>query len=122
MLRLPCMQVPWWCAELLQQQEQKQEQVENLSTPHELFYGVALDYRILFLFGCLGYYCWRYFSDGKDCPKFMSQTYPDIALGRSDFSNAMIFYDPITSKFITSADYKLDMDRELPSVFPNLIF
>jgi len=34
----------------------------------------------------------------------------------------MLFYNPVTKKFSTSADYKLDLERSLPDVFPDLVY
>jgi hypothetical protein len=92
----------------------------RLTTPFELFHGVQPDYRVLFPFGAIGYYRKPLEASSKKRSKFKSQTAAGIALGRSDFTNGMVFWDPDTSKFSTSADYKLDVHRTLTSPFPNL--
>ena len=102
--------------------QQYQDKAEHLSTSHELFYGKKPDYRVIFPFGCIGYFRKPFLSSGQKTSNFHSKTAPGIALGRSDFSNAMVFYDPTTSCFSTSADYKLDLERELPDAFPGLVF
>ena len=102
--------------------ERYSKQAESLATPYELFYGEKPDYRILFPFGCLGYFRKPILSDGKGISNFHSQSVPGIALGRSDFSNAMLFWNPLTSRFSTSADYKLDTEGTLPNVFPGVVY
>ena len=92
----------------------------RLTTPYELFYGVQPDYRVLFPFGAVGYYRKPLEASSKKRSKFKSRTAAGIAIGRSDFTNGMVFWDPDTSKFSTSADYKLDASRTLTSPFPHL--
>ena len=43
-----------------------------------------------------------------------------IALGRSEYTNGMIFYNPIMDSFCTSADYLIDKNRHVGEVFPSL--
>ena len=43
-----------------------------------------------------------------------------IALGRSEYTNCMIFYNPIMDSFCTSADYLIDKNRRVGKVFPSL--
>ena len=102
--------------------ERYADKAVSLATPFELFYGEKSDYRILFPFGCLGYFRKPILSSGRDISNFHSQSVPGIALGRSDFSNAMLFWNPLTSRFSTSADYKLDTEGTLPDVFPGLVY
>ena len=102
--------------------ERYAKQAESLATPYELFYGEKPDYRILFPFGCLGYFRKPILSSGRAISNFHSQSVPGIALGRSDFSNAMLFWNPLTSRFSTSADYKLDTEGALPNVFPGVVY
>ena len=83
--------------------------VEHLTTPHEAFYGTRPDYRVLFPFSCLGSF--RRTRDGsKDRSAFNSQGLLGTALGRSEFTNGMIFYNPTLDSFSTSADYFLDQN------------
>jgi hypothetical protein len=92
----------------------------RLTTPFELFFGVKPDYRVLFPFGTVGYYRKPLEASSKKRSKFKSRTAAGVAIGQSDFTNGMVFWDPDTSKFSTSADYKLDASRTLTSPFPNL--
>jgi hypothetical protein len=92
----------------------------RLTTPFKLFFGVKPDYRMLFPFVAVGYYRKPLEASSKKRSKFKSRTAAGIAIGRSDFTNGMVFWDPDTSKFSTSADYKLDASRTLTSPFPNL--
>ena len=94
---------------------------EFLTTPHEAFYGEKPDYRVLFPFGCVG--AFRRVRDGtRDRTKFESQGLLGIALGRSEFTNGMVFYNPIMDSFCTSADYILDKNRLVGEVFPNISY
>ena len=43
-----------------------------------------------------------------------------IALGHSEFTNGMIFYNPTLDSFNVSADYKLDKQKQLGEVFPSI--
>ena len=43
-----------------------------------------------------------------------------IALGRSEYTNGMVFYNPVLDSFSTSADYLLDKGRNIGDVFPSL--
>ena len=89
------------------------------TTPHEAFYGVKPDYRVFYPFRCFGSF--RRVRDGnKDHGTFDSQGLIGIALGRSEFTNGMIFYNPILDSFSTSADYKLDCNRTIAEVFPSI--
>ena len=97
-----------------------QDAATRLTTPYILFFGKTPDYRILFRFGCIGYYRKPFLSSGQKTSGFHEQTHPGIVLGRSDYSNALMFWDPTTSKFSVSSDYKLDTDWSLPDAFPDL--
>ena len=96
------------------------DKASKLSTPLELFYGVHPDYRVLFRFGSVGYFRRTIESSGQKKSKFSSQSSTAIALGRSDYTNGMMFWDPTTSRFPVSADYKLDPDRQLSDPFPEI--
>ena len=45
-----------------------------------------------------------------------------IALGRSQFTNGMIFYNPELDSFCVSADYLIDTQRHIGEVFPSIIY
>jgi hypothetical protein len=45
-----------------------------------------------------------------------------IAIGRSNHTNEMIFWDPITQRMNVSADYKLDPTASIGVHFPNVIY
>ena len=93
----------------------------SLTTPHEAFYGTQPDYRILFPFGCLGGF--RRYRDGtRSRNKFESQSMLGIAVGRSEHTNGMIFYNPTLDSFSTSADYYLDRNRLIGEEFPSLLY
>ena len=102
--------------------ERYSQAADKLSTPHELFYGIPPNYAIIFPFGSLGYFRRPFLPSGQKVSNFHSKSHAGIALGRSDYSNAMMFWDPLTSRFSSSADYKLDTDRSLPDAFPELIY
>ena len=102
--------------------ERYSESALKLSTPHELFYGIAHDYRVLFPFGSLRYFRRPVLSTGQKISNFHSQSRAGITLGQSDHSNAMMFWDPLTSRFCSSADYYLDGEKTLPDAFPELIY
>ncbi len=91
----------------------------SLTTPHFEFYGAKLDYRILFPFGAVG--AFRRVNDGSySCSKFDSQCLLGIALGCSEFTNGMIFYNPILDSFCTSADFLIDKNRHIGEAFPSI--
>jgi hypothetical protein len=86
-----------------------------VTTPFTLFYGVKPDYCTLFSFGAIGYY--RY-----DSPTFESESRPGIALGRSDYTNGLIFYSPANHTFTVSADYTMDAKRSIRTLFPCVVY
>ena len=90
-----------------------------LTTPHKEFYGEKPDYRILFPFGCVGSYR-RVRDSNRNRTTFESQCMLGIALGRSEYTNGMIFYNPELDSFSTSADYVLDKKRSIGEVFPSI--
>ena len=91
------------------------------STPMELFYSVKPDYRVLFPFGSVGY-----FHREQDGPRkrtqFESQSLAGIAVGRSEFTNGLIFYNPQLQDFCVSTDYSLDTTRSIGHAFPTLSY
>ena len=92
---------------------------EFMTTPFEAFYGEKPDHRILFPFGSIG--AFRRVTDGvHKRTSFESQCLLGIALGRSEYTNGMIFYNPELDSFCTSADYILDKQRLVGEVFPSI--
>ena len=90
-----------------------------MTTPHFEFYGTKPDYRTLFPFGAIGSF--RRVRDGnRDRTQFESQGMLGIALGRSEYTNGMVFYNPVLDSFCTSADYLLDKGRNIGDVFPSI--
>jgi hypothetical protein len=97
-----------------------EERAAQLSTPMELYYGVCPVYRVLYKFGTVGFFRCTIENTGQKKTKFSSQSHTGIALGRSGYTNGMMFWDPSTSRFSVSADYTLDPDRSLSDPFPEL--
>ena len=91
------------------------------SSPLELFYERAPDYRVPFPFGSIGYF--HRPNDGKRRRQtFESRSFVGIAVGRSDFCNGLIFYNPDLQTFSVSSDYSLDTDRSVSDAFPSLVY
>ena len=87
------------------------------SSPLELFYGHAPDYRVLFSFGSIGYF--HRPADGQRRRQtFESKSFVGLAVGRSDFCNGLVFYNPDLQTFSVSSDYSLDVDRGVSDAFP----
>jgi hypothetical protein len=80
----------------------------SLSAPLDLFYGIRPGYRILYKFGSVGYFRRTIESTGAKKSKFSDQSHKGIVLGRSDYTNGMMFWDPTTSRFSVSPNYSLD--------------
>jgi hypothetical protein len=66
------------------------------------------NYHLLFNWGSIGYFRHTIESTGQKKSKFSAQTSAGIALGCSNYTKGMMFWDPNTSRFSVSADYKLD--------------
>jgi hypothetical protein len=92
-----------------------------LTTPFEMYYGVKPDYCTLFQWGCLGYYRRLRDSSGKR-GQFDMHSSVGIALGRSNHTSGMIFWDPVTQRMNVSADYKLDPDAAIGTHFPSVTY
>ena len=92
----------------------------GVTTPFKLFYQQKPDLRVLFPFGCLGHYH-RPVDGSTTRTAFASKTSVGIALGRSDHSNSMLFYNPILGRFSVSADFKLDTTNSIRTAFPDQI-
>ena len=87
-----------------------------MSTPHFEFFGVKPDYWILFPFGCIVAFLSP--RDGNHTRKnFESQCLLGIALGRSEYNNRMVLYNPILERFSTFASYLVDKNRHVGEVF-----
>ena len=93
--------------------------VKYWSTPHQEFYGEKPDYRLLFPFGVVGAFR-RFKDDNRNRTKFDSQCMLGIAIGRSEFTNGMIFYNPELDSFCVSADYLIDKQRLVGEAFPSI--
>ena len=90
-----------------------------MTTPHFEFYGTKPDYRTLFPFGAIGSF--RRVQDGNcNRTQFDSQGMLGIALGCSEYTNRMVFYNPVLDSFSTSADYLLDKNRNVGDMFPSI--
>ena len=91
------------------------------STPLQLFYERPADFRVLFPFGSIGYF--HRPSDGKRRRQtFESRSFVGVAVGRSDFCNGLLFYNPDLQTFSVSSDYSLDVDRGVSDAFPSLVY
>ena len=90
-----------------------------MSTPHFECFSVKPDYRILFPFSCISAFCCP--GDGNHIlNNFESQCMLDIALGRSEYTNGMVFYNSILDSCSTLADYLVDKNRHVGEIFPSL--
>ena len=86
-----------------------------MTTPHFELYGTKPDYRTLFPFGAIGSF--RRVKDGnRNRTQFESQGMLGIALGCSEYTNGMVFYNRVLDSFSTSADYLLDKGRNIRDV------
>jgi hypothetical protein len=93
-------------------------QSANLTTPFELFYGLKPDYQTLYNWGCIDFYRrTRDSSGGRG--QFDRHSSVGIAIGRSNHTNDMIFWDPITQRMDVSADYKIDPTAAIDIHFSN---
>ena len=103
---------------VLQQQDGTPENKDPsiMTTPYFEFFGVKPDYRILFPFGSIGSF--RRPRDGNHKrTNFESQCMLGIALGRSEYTNGMIFHNPVLDSMSVSADFLLDKNRLIGEVF-----
>jgi hypothetical protein len=92
-----------------------------LTTPFELFYGTQPDYRTLFRWGFLRYFCRVRDSNGGR-GQFDMHSSVGIVIGRSNHTNGMIIWDPVTQRMDVSADYKLDPEAAIGTHFPTIIY
>ena len=75
---------------------------QKLTTPHEIVYKSKPDLRNLLPMFCVSY------TSYKSDHSYHTQTVKTILVGRSDKTNAFLFYHPTTKQLITSSRYKLD--------------
>jgi hypothetical protein len=96
------------------------ERAASLLNPLRLFYGIRPNYRILYMFGSVRYFCWTIESSDAKKSKCSNQSHTDIALCPSDYTNGMMFWDPATSRFSVSPDYSLNPTKSLADTFQEL--
>ena len=93
---------------------------DELTTPFELIHHSPPDSRLWFPLFSVGYF--HHNRDGSVARSgFQAQTLEGIAIGRSDTSNAMIFYNPRTRQYYELDTYKLDPLRLPSTVWPQYI-
>ena len=91
---------------------------DSITTPFELIHHSPPDSRVWFPIFSVGYFHHtRHGSVARST--FQAQTLEGMAIGRSDTSNAMVFYNPITRQYYEPDMYKLDPTRLPSSVWPN---
>ena len=81
-------------------------------TPFELFYKRKPNGRVLSPFGILGTYC-------HDASTFETESSPGIVVGRSDYTNGLIFYNPLNKSFGVSSDYTFGRRQIPPHPLPS---
>jgi len=74
----------------------------TLTSPHELMYNSKPDYRNLFPMFSVAYTAY------SSQHSYNAQTVKTILVGKSEKSNALLFYHPATKQLITSTRYKID--------------
>lgn len=90
---------------------------DALTTPFELLHHSPPDSRLWFPLFSVGYF--HHTRDGSVARSgFQAQTLEGIAIGRSDTSNAMLFYNPTTKQYYEPDTYKLDPSRLPSTVWP----
>jgi hypothetical protein len=92
---------------------------KDVTTPFELLYGVLSPIIAPFKWGSVGFFGRATTSKGQKS-KFELQTRIGISLGRSNHTNGMIFWDPVTTRFNVSLEYKLDPTMSLDISFPGV--
>ncbi len=93
---------------------------DALTTPFELIHHSPPDSRVCFPIFSVGYF--HHNGDGTVVRSgFQAQTLEGIAIGRSETSNAMIFYNPITKQYYEPDSYRLDPSRLPSTVWPTTI-
>jgi len=93
---------------------------DELTTPFELIHHSPPDSRLWFPLFSVGYF--HHTRDGSvERSSFQAQTMEGIAIGRSESSNAMVFFNPRTRQYYEPDTYKLDPSRLPSSVWPQEI-
>lgn len=93
---------------------------DALTTPFELIHHSPPDARLWFPLFSVGYF--HHTRDGSVARSgFQAQTLSSIAIGRSNTSNAMLFYNPKTKQYYEPDTYKLDPSRIPSTVWPQHI-
>ncbi len=93
---------------------------DALTTPFELIHHSPPDSRLWFPLFSIGYF--HHTRDGSVSRSgFQAQTMEGIAVGRSNTSNAMVFYNPTTKQYYEPDTYKLDPSRLPSTAFPKEI-
>ena len=85
-------------------------------SPLELCCGIKPDMRTLFKFGCVGFFG-RERDGDHSRKKFETETFPGIAVGRSDTANGLLFWSPETCRFLVAADCVLDESSSVRTFF-----
>ena len=87
-----------------------------MTTPYFEYFGVKPNYRILFPFGSIS--SSRRPRDGNHKRTYFEpQCMLDIALGRSKYTNGMIFYNFVLDSMSVSTDFLLDKNPHIGEVF-----
>ena len=90
----------------------------KLTTPFELVHNSKPDSKTWFELFSIGYF--NHDTDNSEsCSKFQANTLDDIALGRDDRSNSIIFYNPITSRYYLPPDFRPEKSRLTITNIPN---
>ena len=87
-----------------------------MTTLYFEFFGVKPNYHFLFPFGSIGSFR-RPRNGNHKQTNFESQCMLVIALGRSEYTNGMIFYNPVLDRISVSADFLLDKNQHIGEVF-----
>lgn len=86
----------------------------------ELHCNVKPDANTPFLFGALGFFCRE--NEGEVArTKFQSESHSGMALNRDRDSNSLIFWCPEVSRFNTSADCTIDENKDIKTLFSQLV-
>ena len=91
----------------------------SMTTPHFKFYDIKSDYWTLLPFGAVGSF--RQVRDNNcNRTQFKSQGMLGIALGWSEYTNGVVFYNPVLYNLSTSVDYLLDKSKNIGDIFPSI--
>ena len=92
---------------------------EFMTTLYYEFYREKPDYWVLFPFGSIGVFC-RVLDGTQDQHMLNSRCILGIALGRSKYTNGVVFYNSELDSFCMSADYILDQHHMIGEIFPSI--